>query len=107
VVTSHASQGKTFDRVIVGQSSESFPASSREQFYVSVSRGRNQVLVFTDSKEELLHAVGEGDERTAATDLVRSKSQKQRQLIRQHIQEPVMNSRDAGREDRTHVRQPH
>ncbi|MFI4870326.1 MAG: MobF family relaxase, partial [Phycisphaerales bacterium JB061] len=40
--TSHASQGKTVDRVLIGQSSDSLPASSREQFYVSVSRGREQ-----------------------------------------------------------------
>jgi conjugative relaxase-like TrwC/TraI family protein len=112
VLTSHASQGKTFDRVIVGQSSQSFPASSREQFYVSASRGRHQVLVFTDNKEELLDVVAKGDERTAAMDLVRSKAQKQRQLIRHQIQEPAKNSehgaaRKPGREDHTHVRQPH
>ncbi|MBE7506224.1 MAG: AAA family ATPase [Planctomycetia bacterium] len=38
-ITSHAAQGKTVDHVFIGQSSQSFPASSREQFYVSASRG--------------------------------------------------------------------
>lgn len=70
VVTSHASQGKTVDRVFVSQSSRSFPASSREQFYVSVSRAREQVQLFTDDKAELLAAVTPGDERLSATELV-------------------------------------
>ena len=43
-VTSHASQGKTFDRVLVAQSSESFPASSPEQIYVTASRGKERVI---------------------------------------------------------------
>ncbi len=59
VVTSHASQGKTVDRVFVGQSSQSFPASSREQFYVSASRAREQVIIYTDDKEALLEAVSD------------------------------------------------
>ena len=70
VVTSHASQGKTVDRVLIGQSSQSFAASSREQFYVSASRGRQQVLVFTDNREDLLDAVSRTDERLSGTELV-------------------------------------
>ena len=70
VVTSHASQSKTVDRVFVGQSSQSFPASSREQFYVSASRGRYQVTVYTDDKDALLEAINQSDERLSATELV-------------------------------------
>ncbi len=70
VVTSYASQSKTVDRVFVGQSSQSFPASSREQFYVSASRGRYQVTVYTDDKEALLEAINQSDERLSATELV-------------------------------------
>ncbi len=70
VVTSHSSQGKTVDHVIVGQSSKSFPASSREQFYVSVSRGRKQATIYTDDKEALLDAVSNADERLTATELL-------------------------------------
>ncbi len=70
VVTSHASQAKTVDRVLIGQSSESFPASSREQFYVSVSRGRERATVYTDDKAALLEAVARSDERLSATELV-------------------------------------
>jgi hypothetical protein len=70
VVTSHAAQGKNVQRVFVGQSSQSFPASSREQFYVSASRGEEQVIVYTDDKQALLEAVSQSDERLSATDLV-------------------------------------
>lgn len=70
VVTSHGSQGKTVDRVFIGQSSESLPASSREQFYVSVSRGRERATVYTDDKEALLEAVSRSDERLTATEFI-------------------------------------
>lgn len=70
VVTSHASQGKTVDRVLIGQSSDSVPASSREQFYVSISRARERATVYTDDKESLLEAVNRSDERLTATELV-------------------------------------
>jgi conjugative relaxase-like TrwC/TraI family protein len=82
VVTSHASQGRTVNRVFIGQSSHSFAASSREQFYVSASRGREQVLVFTDDKEELLRAVDRSDERLTATELAESVDQRRRHVVR-------------------------
>ncbi len=69
VVTSHASQGRTVDRVFIGQSSESFAASSREQFYVSASRAREQVTVFTDDKQSLRDAIKRADSRISAVDL--------------------------------------
>jgi conjugative relaxase-like TrwC/TraI family protein len=76
VVTSHASQGKTVDRVFVGQSSQSFPASSREQFYVSASRARQRVVVYTDDKKALLEAISQSDERLSATELVEGEGQR-------------------------------
>lgn len=72
-VTSHASQGKTVDRVFIGQSADSFAASSREQFYVSVSRGRESAVVYTDDKEALLAAVDRSDERVTATELLEAR----------------------------------
>ncbi len=87
VVTSHASQGKTFDRVIVGQSSESFPASSREQFYVSASRGRERVVVFTDDKAELLRAVSRSEERLSGTELVEGLDPVRHRVIRERVVE--------------------
>jgi conjugative relaxase-like TrwC/TraI family protein len=85
VLTSHASQGKTVDRVFIGQSAQSFPASSREQFYVSASRGREQVMVFTDDKAELLHAIGRTDDRLSGTELVECIDPIRRHAIREQL----------------------
>ena len=56
-VTSHASQGKTVDKVIVAMSSESLPATDQRTAYVAVTRGKEQALVFTDDRYELLRAM--------------------------------------------------
>lgn len=70
-VTSHASQGRTVDRVLIAQGSESFRASSREQFYVSVSRGREGVTVYTDDMARLRGRVMESGARMSATAFAR------------------------------------
>jgi hypothetical protein len=80
VVTSHAAQGRTVDHVIVGQSWESVPAASAEQFYVSVSRGRKSAAIYTDNKRELLHAIATTVEEPTATDLARQRAMDQHRL---------------------------
>lgn len=70
-VTSHASQGKTVDDVFLVASSHSFGAVNREQFYVSISRGRERCHVFTDDAELLQRRIGDSHERTAAVELVK------------------------------------
>lgn len=72
VVTSHASQGKSVQRVFIAQSADSFPASSPEQFYVSVSRGKERATIYSDNKHELLEAVSHAEDRTMAFDLFAS-----------------------------------
>ena len=57
VVTSHASQGKTVDQVLISAPVNSFDLVNAIMFYVSVSRGRGQARVFTDSKGALLEAI--------------------------------------------------
>jgi conjugative relaxase-like TrwC/TraI family protein len=69
VVTSHASQGKTVKHVLIAQGSDSWGASSREQLYVSASRGRESVRIYTDSREELLEAVLGSSMRLSASEL--------------------------------------
>jgi hypothetical protein len=69
-VTSYASQSKSVDRVFVAESSESFRAADRQQFYVSVSRFKEALTIYTDDKELLLEAVSKSSERPSATDLV-------------------------------------
>lgn len=68
-VTSHASQGKTVDDVFLVASSRSFGAVTREQFYVSISRGRERCQIFTDDKELLSNRIGRSQERKAAIEL--------------------------------------
>lgn len=68
-VTSHASQSKTVDDVLLVASSKSFAAVNREQFYVSISRGRERVHVFTDDAELLARRVTDSHERKAAVEL--------------------------------------
>jgi conjugative relaxase-like TrwC/TraI family protein len=82
-ITSHASQGKTVDRVLIGQSSQSFPASSREQFYVSASRARERVTIYTDDKEALREAISQTDGRLTATEFVNGAVMRQAEAQRQ------------------------
>ncbi len=69
VVTSHASQGVTVDKVFVGVSSESFPATYQRTAYVALTRGREQAQIFTDDKNELLSVACRTDEPLSATEL--------------------------------------
>lgn len=69
-ITSHAAQGKTVDDVLVVASSRSLPAIHRQQFYVSISRGRERCQVFTDDKDLLRSHVTHSSERLAAVEVV-------------------------------------
>ena len=65
-VTSHAAQGKTVAEVLIVASSRSLPAINQEQFYVSISRGRERCQVFTDDAEMLRSHVTDSSARLAA-----------------------------------------
>ena len=69
VTTSHSSQGKTASKVIISQTSLSAEAASMEQFYVSASRGRDEITIFTDNKSALLENVGEPRQRKLAREI--------------------------------------
>ena len=69
-VTSHAAQGKTADEVLVVASSRSLPAVHQEQFYVSISRGRERCQIFTDDAELLRSHVTHSSARLAAVEAV-------------------------------------
>ena len=68
-VTSHVSQGTTVKRAFVAQSSLSFGASSPEQLYVSASRAKKRVDIFTDSRDGLLDAVQRYRPKSFASDV--------------------------------------
>ena len=69
IETSYGSQSKTVKLAIVGQSSQSFGASSMEQAYVTASRARLKTLTFTDDKAGLRAAIQRSSLKLAAHDL--------------------------------------
>jgi conjugative relaxase-like TrwC/TraI family protein len=69
VITSHASQGVTVDKVFVGMSSESFPSTCQRTAYVAVTRGKEQAQIFTDNINELMRAISRPDDPLSATEL--------------------------------------
>jgi conjugative relaxase-like TrwC/TraI family protein len=68
--TSHSSQSKSVRDVLVAQSTDSFVASSREQFYVSCSRGKQTLRIYTDDRRGLQEAVGDSSTRMAGVELI-------------------------------------
>lgn len=69
-ITSYAAQGKTVDHVLIAQPASTFPATDAKQFYVSVSRGRESVTIYTDDKEALMEHAAQLGERQSAIELV-------------------------------------
>ena len=78
VVTSHASQGVTVDKVFIGVSSESFPATYQRTAYVAVTRGKEQAQIFTDDRDELLKAMSRPDDPLSATEISKETQKKPR-----------------------------
>ena len=64
-VTSHASQAKTVDQVIASVPVRSFSQANEAQFYVTMSRARWAMHVFTDSRVALREAVTRPSRNTA------------------------------------------
>lgn len=86
-ITSHAAQGKTVDAVFIAQPASTFGATNLNQFYVSVSRARDSVHIYTDDKDALLAQASLSGERLSALELVRRKK-----AVRQTA-EQIMRSR--------------
>lgn len=71
VSTSHAAQSKTHDIVLAAMNRASAAAMGAEQGYVTVSRGRERGMIFTDmTRHELLGAMRKEDTRRSATELL-------------------------------------
>jgi conjugative relaxase-like TrwC/TraI family protein len=67
-VTSYGSQGKTVDHVIFSDSAVR-AATNAQQWYVTISRGRKSIQIFTADKEQLRQAISRCGERELALDL--------------------------------------
>jgi conjugative relaxase-like TrwC/TraI family protein len=70
VVTSHAAQGKTVDQVLVSVPVGTFSQVNEAQWYVSLSRARAAMFVFTDSLLALKEAVMRPSGRLSAHELL-------------------------------------
>ena len=78
--TSYNAQGKTVDHVLINQPSTTFAASNQKQFYVSVSRGREGVTIYTDDKESLSLQVVQSGDREAGLELIGLKIHKNKEV---------------------------
>jgi conjugative relaxase-like TrwC/TraI family protein len=65
--TSHSAQGATVDRVIVNIDTQlSAELVNRKQFYVSISRARNSLAIYTNDQNQLARAVSRSREKSTA-----------------------------------------
>lgn len=86
-ITSHASQGKDRKLAIAAISSQSLPAVNAKQFYVTVSRGREDVMIYVDDKEAVRRAIQNTGDQLSATELVHGKCEQGEQVAIQRIHE--------------------
>ncbi|KYG77496.1 MULTISPECIES: MobF family relaxase [Roseivirga] len=77
--TSHASQGKDADHVLISVD-PSNGNLSREGLYVSVSRGKHSAKLFTPEKAELKKAIAKSEQRISAHEI--AQRQQQQTLVR-------------------------
>ena len=70
-VTSYAAQGKTVDYVLFSDSAVK-AATNQNQWYVTISRGRKGVKIFTSDKIQLRENVARSGDRTLALDMAQN-----------------------------------
>jgi hypothetical protein len=69
--TSHSSQGATIDRVLVNiDTAHSVALVNQQQFYVSLSRARQDARIFTNMRDELAQAVSRSWPKATALDAI-------------------------------------
>jgi conjugative relaxase-like TrwC/TraI family protein len=74
-VTSYGSQGKTVDHVLLADST-SRAATNAQQWYVSISRGRKSVRIFTPNKAQLRRNITQTGNRPLALEMERLKRER-------------------------------
>ena len=83
--TSQGSQGKTKDHVIISADSAAAGALSKNQLYVSVSRGTRGVTLFTEDLKKFKQAVEKSSDRTLVTE-IKSSQRQEKQLKSKQFQ---------------------
>jgi conjugative relaxase-like TrwC/TraI family protein len=93
-VTSYGSQGKTVDHVLFSDSAIR-AATNAQQWYVTISRGRKSIQIFTPDKEQLRHAIMRSGDRELALDLLRARAR--RHDFRHHVLHSIRRGREFAR----------
>jgi conjugative relaxase-like TrwC/TraI family protein len=93
-VTSYGSQGKTVDHVLFSDSAIR-AATNSQQWYVTISRGRKSIQIFTPDKDQLRHAIIRSGERELALDLLCARAR--RYGVRQQVLRSVRRGREFAR----------
>lgn len=101
-ITSFAAQGKNVDVVLIYQPAATFPATSAKQFYVSVSRGREAVTIYTDDKAQLLEYAERTGDREAALELI-GKDDRTKEILRD-IQQEIDRQRELAEQEKSKQR---
>lgn len=81
--TSPASQGMSVNRVLVLQDTRSGKAANKEQFYVSASRGKFAISVYTDDKKQLLYRAKQSSHRVTASEIAKNQVAPKGQRVRE------------------------
>ena len=82
--TSFGAQGQTVSRVILGMSAASLPATNQEQLYVSATRAKAGLALYTDDKEAVKSAIQRSSLKLAASDIPSALPTRNRRLFDQH-----------------------
>jgi conjugative relaxase-like TrwC/TraI family protein len=69
VETSFGAQGQTVKRVILGMAEASLPATNAEQLYVSSTRAKESMALYTDDKAAVRAAIQRSSQKLAALDV--------------------------------------
>jgi ATP-dependent exoDNAse (exonuclease V) alpha subunit len=90
-ITSYASQGKSVNYVLFSDSAAK-AATNNQQWYVTISRGKKGIQIFTCDKEELRENITRSGDRPLAIDIApvkneQSQAQRRVELLRQCIRQ--------------------
>ncbi|KAB8154269.1 relaxase domain-containing protein [Kordia sp. TARA_039_SRF] len=80
--TSYSSQGKDAQHVYISMSDLSFGGASKEQFYVSVSRGKEKATIYTSDQDALKTSIRKSNKRQTAQEVARKQEQQRREIER-------------------------
>jgi hypothetical protein len=100
-ITSYASQGKSVNYVLFSDSALK-GATNNQQWYVTISRGKKGIQIFTTDKPELRENITRSGDRPLASDIIpatkenvaeQTASLQVRELLRQHAAPRVAKAR--------------